>query len=147
MAAGKELEGINHGRRRLLGAAGAVGAAAATAGLAGSARAAVRGTAEAGGTAGGGAGALPVFGPVKQVRAGVLNTGYVEVGPADGPAVICMHGWPYDIHSYAEVAPLLAAEGYRVIVPYFRGHGTTTFLSGATPAPPSNRRSPWTSQR
>jgi pimeloyl-ACP methyl ester carboxylesterase len=73
------------------------------------------------------------LGPVQQVRAGVLNTGYVETGPADGRAVILMHGFPYDIHSYAEVAPLLAAEGYRVIVPYFRGYGTTTFLSPATP--------------
>jgi pimeloyl-ACP methyl ester carboxylesterase len=72
------------------------------------------------------------FGPVKQIDAGVLNVGYVEAGPADGPAVILMHGFPYDIHSYAEVAPLLGGEGYRVIVPYFRGHGTTTFLSGNT---------------
>lgn len=73
------------------------------------------------------------FGPVRQVTAGVLSTGYVEAGPADGPAVILMHGFPYDIHSYVEVAPLLAAQGYRVIVPYFRGHGSTTFLSPATP--------------
>ncbi|MFB7668773.1 alpha/beta fold hydrolase [Kitasatospora sp. NPDC056138] len=72
------------------------------------------------------------FGPLKQVAAGVLDVGYVEVGPADGRAVILMHGWPYDIHSYAEVAPLLAAEGYRAIVPYFRGHGTTRFLSNDT---------------
>jgi pimeloyl-ACP methyl ester carboxylesterase len=65
------------------------------------------------------------FGPLKQIDAGALNVGYVEVGPADGPAVILLHGWPYDIHSYADVAPLLAAHGYRVIVPYLRGHGTT----------------------
>ncbi len=73
------------------------------------------------------------FGPVKQINAGVLNVGYVEAGPPDGRAVILLHGFPYDIHSYVEVAPLLAAKGYRVIVPYFRGHGTTTFLSSTTP--------------
>ena len=72
------------------------------------------------------------FGPLRQIDADVLNVGYVEAGPADGTAVILMHGFPYDIHSYGEVAPLLAAEGYRVIVPYFRGHGTTTFLSSKT---------------
>ncbi|MDB5048830.1 MAG: hypothetical protein JWO30_1901 [Fibrobacteres bacterium] len=72
------------------------------------------------------------FGPLKQIDAGVLNIGYVESGPAQGPAVILLHGWPYDIHSYAEVAPLLAAKGYRVIVPHLRGFGTTRFLSGAT---------------
>ncbi|KAG0054665.1 hypothetical protein BGZ83_010685 [Gryganskiella cystojenkinii] len=69
------------------------------------------------------------FGTLKQINAGVLNIGYVEAGPADGPAVILMHGFPYDIHSYADVTPLLSAAGYRVLVPYFRGHGTTTFLS------------------
>jgi pimeloyl-ACP methyl ester carboxylesterase len=73
------------------------------------------------------------FGPVKQIKAGVLNVGYVEAGPADGPAVVLMHGFPYDIHSYVEVTPLLAAEGYRVIVPYFRGYGTTAFLPQKTP--------------
>src|SRR5215469_7502950 len=73
------------------------------------------------------------FGPVKQTKAGVLNVGYVEAGPADGRPVILMHGFPYDIHSYVDVAPLLAAQGYRVIVPYFRGYGTTTFLSASTP--------------
>ena len=71
------------------------------------------------------------FGPVKQIEAGVLNTGYVEAGPADGPAVVLLHGWPYDIHSYAEAAPALGAAGYRVIVPYLRGYGTTRFLSDA----------------
>ncbi|GAQ52497.1 alpha/beta fold hydrolase [Streptomyces acidiscabies] len=69
---------------------------------------------------------------VKQVRAGLLDVGYAELGPAHGPVVICLHGWPYDIHSYAEAAPLLAAQGYRVIVPYLRGHGTTRFLSERT---------------
>jgi pimeloyl-ACP methyl ester carboxylesterase len=73
------------------------------------------------------------FGPVLQVEAGVLSTGYVEAGPADGPAVMLLHGWPYDIHSFAEVTPLLAAAGYRVIVPFARGYGTTRFLSYDTP--------------
>ena len=72
------------------------------------------------------------FGPLKQVDAGVLNVGYAEAGPTDGPAVVLLHGWPYDIHSYVEVAPLLAAAGYRAIVPYLRGFGTTRFLSDAT---------------
>jgi pimeloyl-ACP methyl ester carboxylesterase len=66
---------------------------------------------------------------VKQIEAGVLNVGYAEAGPADGPAVLLLHGWPYDIHSYAEVMPMLAAEGYRSIVPYLRGYGTTRFRS------------------
>jgi pimeloyl-ACP methyl ester carboxylesterase len=133
MSAGNEPEEINHGRRRLFGVAGAagIGAVAAQLGMLDSAKAAERSTAKAGGTAVP-AGALPAFGPLKQVNAGVLNVGYVDIGPADGPAVICMHGWPYDIHSYVEVAPLLAGRGYRVIVPYFRGHGTTTFLSSST---------------
>ncbi|MEU0812431.1 MULTISPECIES: alpha/beta hydrolase [unclassified Streptomyces] len=69
------------------------------------------------------------FDSLEQIKAGVLNVGYAEVGPAHGPAVILLHGWPYDIHSYVDVAPLLAARGYRVIVPYLRGHGTTRFLS------------------
>jgi pimeloyl-ACP methyl ester carboxylesterase len=71
--------------------------------------------------------------PLRQVDAGVLNIAYYEAGPADGPAVMLMHGFPYDIHSYVDVAPLLAAKGYRVIVPYLRGYGTTRFLSGETP--------------
>jgi pimeloyl-ACP methyl ester carboxylesterase len=73
------------------------------------------------------------FGPVRQTEAGVLSTGYVEAGPAGGPAVVLLHGWPYDVHSYAEATPLLAAEGYRVIVPFARGYGSTRFLSGDTP--------------
>jgi pimeloyl-ACP methyl ester carboxylesterase len=72
------------------------------------------------------------FASLKQIDTGVLNTGYAEAGPADGPAVILLHGWPYDIHSYVDVAPLLASAGYRVIVPYVRGCGTTHFLSDAT---------------
>jgi len=76
--------------------------------------------------------AQPSFGPIKQIQAGVLNVGYAEVGPATGRPVILLHGWPYDIHSYAEVAPLLSAKGYRVIVPYLRGYGSTSFLSSET---------------
>ncbi len=72
------------------------------------------------------------FGPLKQIDAGLLNVGYAEAGPADGPPVILLHGWPYDIYSYADVAPLLAKAGYRVIVPYLRGYGTTRFLSRGT---------------
>jgi pimeloyl-ACP methyl ester carboxylesterase len=72
------------------------------------------------------------FAAVKQVNAGLLNVGYAETGPANGPAVILLHGWPYDIHSYVDVAPLLASSGYRVIVPYIRGYGTTRFLSSTT---------------
>jgi len=67
-----------------------------------------------------------------QVDAGLLNVGYAEAGPADGPVVLLLHGWPYDIHSYADVAPMLAAEGYRAIIPYVRGYGTTRFLSEDT---------------
>jgi pimeloyl-ACP methyl ester carboxylesterase len=73
------------------------------------------------------------FGALKQADAGGLSVGYAEAGPPDGPAVLLLHGWPYDIHSYAEVTPLLAAEGYRVIVPYLRGYGTTRFLSDTAP--------------
>jgi pimeloyl-ACP methyl ester carboxylesterase len=69
---------------------------------------------------------------LKQVDAGLLNVGYAEAGPADGPVVLLLHGWPYDIHSYADVAPMLAAEGYRAIIPYLRGYGTTRFLSEDT---------------
>jgi pimeloyl-ACP methyl ester carboxylesterase len=73
------------------------------------------------------------FGPLKQIRAGVLDAGYVEAGPADGPPVILLHGWPYDIHTYVDVAPLLASRGYRVIVPFLRGYGSTRFVSDLTP--------------
>jgi pimeloyl-ACP methyl ester carboxylesterase len=74
----------------------------------------------------------PWFDTVKQVDAGLLNVGYADVGPATGPVVLLLHGWPYDIQSYAEVAPLLAAKGYRVVVPYVRGYGTTRFRSSDT---------------
>lgn len=77
--------------------------------------------------------AAQTFGPLKHIKAGVLDVAYVEQGPADGPAVILLHGWPYDIHSFQDVAPILAAQGYRVLVPYVRGYGETRFLSAQTP--------------
>jgi pimeloyl-ACP methyl ester carboxylesterase len=73
------------------------------------------------------------FASLKQIEAGVLNVAYAEAGPADGPVVLLLHGWPYDIYSYVDVAPMLAAEGYRVVVPYLRGYGGTRFLSSDTP--------------
>jgi pimeloyl-ACP methyl ester carboxylesterase len=73
------------------------------------------------------------LGQLKQIDAGVLNVGYAEAGPADGPAVVLLHGWPYDILSYVDVAPILAARGCHVIVPHLRGHGTTRFLDRGTP--------------
>ena len=72
------------------------------------------------------------FDSLKQIDAGVLTVGCAEAGPPDGRAVILLHGWPYDIHSFVDVAPVLSAKGYRVIVPYLRGYGTTRFLSSAT---------------
>jgi pimeloyl-ACP methyl ester carboxylesterase len=72
------------------------------------------------------------FGALKQIDAGLLNVGYAEAGPTDGPSVMLLHGWPYDIHSYVDVAPRLAQAGYRVIIPYLRGYGTTCFLSSET---------------
>ena len=78
------------------------------------------------------AGTNTSFRPLKQIDAGLLNVGYAEDGPADGPAVILLQGWPYDIYSYVDVVPLLAAKGYRVIVPYLRGYGSTRFLSNET---------------
>jgi pimeloyl-ACP methyl ester carboxylesterase len=72
------------------------------------------------------------FAPIRQIDAGDLNVGYVDVGPRDGPAVLLLHGWPYDIHAYAEVAPILAGAGYRVVIPFLRGSGSTRFRSAAT---------------
>ena len=72
------------------------------------------------------------FGPPKQINAGVLNVGYAEAGPANGPVVVLLHGWPYDIYSFVDVAPMLAGAGYRAIIPYLRGYGTTRFLSSET---------------
>jgi len=124
-------EEINSDRRRFLSTA-AMTLAAAQLGMFGSAYAqAGRGkTAGAATTKPGGHTSL---GPIKQIEAGLLNVGYAEAGPASGPAVLLLHGWPYDIHSFVDVAPLLASAGYRVIVPYLRGYGGTRFLSDATP--------------
>jgi len=130
MTTTRVFEDINHHRRRLLGAA-AMGIAATQFGMIGI----------AGAQAGRTPPKLPEVRPgtntsfrsLKQIDAGVLNIGYAEDGPADGPVVILLHGWPYDIHSYADVAPLLASAGYRVIIPYLRGYGTTRFLSDETP--------------
>jgi pimeloyl-ACP methyl ester carboxylesterase len=118
-------EDIDHYRRRFLGMAAMTVAMAGPAG-------AQSGDATPAGAAAIKAGANRSFTSLKQIDAGVLNVGYAEVGPADGAAVILLHGWPYDIHSFADVAPLLASAGYRAIVPYLRGYGTTRFLSGDT---------------
>jgi pimeloyl-ACP methyl ester carboxylesterase len=75
---------------------------------------------------------VTVLGAISQIDAGPLNVGYLDSGPLDGPAVVLLHGWPYDIHSYVDVVPLLTAAGHRVIVPYLRGFGTTRFLSEET---------------
>jgi len=121
-----------------------VGATAATAVSTGAASSAFASAGSTAGVSGGRPGAkapvIPTIAPgthttfsdLKQVRAGVLDIGYAEAGPKHGPVAILLHGWPYDIHSFVDVAPLLADAGYRVIVPYLRGHGTTTFLSPAT---------------
>src|ERR1700677_1097518 len=75
---------------------------------------------------------VPLLGAVDQIDAGPLSVGYIDRGPADGAAVVLLHGWPYDIHSYVDVVPMLTAAGCRVIVPYLRGFGTTRFLSDET---------------
>ncbi len=118
----------NHGRRRLLGVAGI--AAAAQLGIARSAGA-QPGTPKPPSIPPTGP-ATAASAPLKQVNAGVLSVGYAELGAADRPAVMLLHGWPYDIHSFEDVAPLLASAGYRVIVPFLRGYGTTRFLSNET---------------
>jgi pimeloyl-ACP methyl ester carboxylesterase len=78
-------------------------------------------------------GGSAMFGPIRTIDAGDLSVGYVDMGPKDGPAVLLLHGWPYDIHSFVDVAPLLAEKGHRAIVPYLRGYGPTRFLSDGTP--------------
>lgn len=113
---------IDQTRRRLLGAA-ALGLAAAPFGLGGSA------AAQSASAPAIQPGVAASFGPLRNIDAGLLNIGYVEAGPAGGPPVILLHGWPYDIHSFVDVAPQLASAGYRVIVPYLRGYGTTRFLN------------------
>ena len=123
-------EHINHNRRRFLGAA-AMTLATAHFGMVGFADAQSSKATLA---------ELPAikpgtntsFGPLEQIDACLLSVGYSEAGPADGPAVVLLHGWPYDIHSFVDVAPLLGSGGYRVIVPYLRGYGTTRFLSSDT---------------
>jgi pimeloyl-ACP methyl ester carboxylesterase len=119
----KMSEDIDQDRRSFLGTA-AMTVAAAQLGMTGSAAARSSKTIKPG--------AHTSFGPLKQIDAGLLNVGYAEAGPADGAAVILLHGWPYDIHSYVDVAPMLASAGHRVIVPYLRGYGTTRFLSSET---------------
>jgi pimeloyl-ACP methyl ester carboxylesterase len=119
----KMSEDIDQDRRSFLGTA-AMTVAAAQLGMTRSAAARSSKTIKPG--------AHTSFGPLKQIDAGLLNVGYAEAGPADGAAVILLHGWPYDIHSYVDVAPMLASAGHRVIVPYLRGYGTTRFLSSET---------------
>ena len=123
-------EQIDQDRRRFFGAA-AVTLAAAPLGMIGSAAAQSSGTNPAGPSPVK-PGASPSFAALKQIDAGLLNVGYAEAGPADGAPVVLLHGWPYDIHSYVDVAPLLASKGFRVIVPSLRGYGTTRFLSAGT---------------
>jgi pimeloyl-ACP methyl ester carboxylesterase len=130
METGKISEEIDLHRRRFFGTA-AMGIAAAQLILSGSADAQPA-KAKPAGQPNIKPGTNTSFGPLKQIDAGVLNVGYAEAGPANGPAVILLHGWPYDIHSYVDVAPLLASAGYRVVVPYLRGYGTTRFLPGET---------------
>ncbi|MFT4116937.1 alpha/beta fold hydrolase [Bradyrhizobium sp.] len=121
---------IDHDRRRFLGSA-VLGVAAAPLVL-GSPAFAQSGARPATGLPAIKPGATVSFAPLKQIDAGVLNVGYAEAGSADAPVVILLHGWPYDIHSFADVTPALAQAGYRVIVPHLRGYGTTRFLSEAT---------------
>ena len=131
----KMSQDINHDRRRFLGTA-AMTVAAAQLGMIGSADAQPSTTSPADATSVKlgtiKPGTNTSFGSLKQIDAGVLNVGYAEAGPADGPAVILLHGWPYDIHSFVDVAPALASAGYRVIVPHLRGYGTTRFLASET---------------
>jgi pimeloyl-ACP methyl ester carboxylesterase len=120
-------EKIDHGRRRLLGAA-TVSAAVAQLVLTRSARA----QSQSSGLPAIKPGTHTSFGPLKQIDAGVLNVGYAEAGTASGSPVLLLHGWPYDIYSFVDVAPALASAGYRVIVPFVRGYGTTRFVSDGT---------------
>ena len=124
------VEEINRERRRLFVAMAMI-VAAAQLGMFGSA-AAQSGKAKTTGLPAIKPGTNKSFGPLKQIDAGVLSVGYAEAGPASGPPVILLHGWPYDIHSFVDVAPLLAKAGHRVIVPYVRGYGATRFLSSET---------------
>jgi len=126
----KISEGINLDRRRFFGTA-AMTIAAAEFGMIGSVEA-QSSNAKPANVPQIKPGTSASFGPLKQIDAGLLNVGYAEAGAVSGPAIILLHGWPYDIHSYIDVAPLLASAGHRVIVPYLRGYGTTRFLSSET---------------
>src|SRR5437867_6580397 len=123
-------EEINHDRRRFFGTAGMT-IAAAMLGMIGSA-VAQSGKANPASVPTIKPGTYKSFGSLKQIDAGLLNVGYAEAGPSGGSVVVLLHGWPYDIHSYVDVTPSLASAGYRVIVPYLRGYGTTRFLSSGT---------------
>jgi pimeloyl-ACP methyl ester carboxylesterase len=123
-------EQIDHPRRKFLGSM-ALGTVLAQIGAIGAASAQTHGSAAT--HDGSGQGAHAAFAAEKRIEAGDLIVGYVEAGPADGPPVLLLHGWPYDIHSYVEVAPILAKAGYRVIVPHLRGYGSTRFRSAETP--------------
>lgn len=126
----RKSEEINNNRRSFLGVAAMI-AAGAQLGLSGSLDARVGG-ANTSAASKGTPSKNTSFAPLKQIEAGVLNVGYAEAGPANGPAVILLHGWPYDIYSFVDVAPVLASAGYHVIVPYLRGYGTTRFLPSET---------------
>jgi pimeloyl-ACP methyl ester carboxylesterase len=126
----KIVETINQHRRRFFGAA-AMAVAATQLGAIGTAQA-QSGTTKSTDVPANKPGTNKSFGALKQIDAGALNVGYAEAGPTNGPVVILLHGWPYDIHSFVDVAPLLASAGYRVVVPYLRGYGPTRFLSSAT---------------
>ncbi|HEV7318694.1 MAG TPA: alpha/beta hydrolase [Ensifer sp.] len=121
---------INHPRRKFIGAL-ALSLAATQFGAAGVARA-QSGGGQAPRLSATTPGTNKTFASIKQIDAGVLNVGYAELGEPNAPVVILLHGWPYDIHTYVDVAPLLANAGYRVIVPYLRGYGSTRFLSAET---------------
>ncbi|MGE8565668.1 MAG: alpha/beta fold hydrolase [Achromobacter sp.] len=122
---------IDPQRRRLLATTSTL-AAASLLNLAASGSAMAKAAAPSSSNTAGGGSATP-FSDIRQIRAGTLDVGYVDVGPANGPVAVLLHGWPYDIHAFADVAPRLTAAGYRVIIPYLRGYGSTRFLSSDTP--------------
>jgi pimeloyl-ACP methyl ester carboxylesterase len=130
MDALRKFEEIDRDRRGFLGSAAATLAAAQF--MLGGSASAESGKAKPAAVRAIKPGTNTSFGPIKQIDAGLLNVGYAEAGPADGPTVLLLHGWPYDIYSFVDVAPMLASAGYRVIVPYVRGYGSTRFLSGDT---------------
>jgi len=125
----KVSDGIDPGRRRLVRTT-ALGLVAAPFGLGALAHA--QATKKAPSRSASRLPASESLGPLREIRTGVLSVAYAQSGPEDGPAVILLHGWPYDIHSYVDVAPVLAAAGFRVVVPFLRGYGTTRFLSEET---------------